>query len=205
MIEEVLAFWFDTPATSSEEYGKKIKRWYMGGPNLDAQIRERFGDLVERALAGELDDWTQTIRGRLALILLLDQFTRSIYRNDPRTYAGDAKAQALAVEALDKGLDRDLPVEQRNFLLMPLLHAESVALQERSVNEMGALYDDAPEWQKQMLKMGVEQTHKYRDIITRFGRFPHRNQLLGRTSTQEEQAFLVDWEAKMRPSGAKDL
>lgn len=205
MIEDVLAFWFGPPAASTEEFGRKIKRWYMGGPALDAEIRERFGALVEQALAGELDGWAQTIEGRLALILLLDQFTRSIYRNDPKTYAGDAKAQVLAVEALDKGLDKQLPVEQRNFLLMPLAHAESVALQERSVAEMDRLYADAADWQKKILEMGVEQTHKYRDLITRFGRFPHRNALLGRTSTREETAFLVDWDAKMRPGGAKDL
>ena len=205
MIEDVLAFWFGKPAANTEEYGRKIKRWYMGGPQLDAEIRAQFTGLVERALAGELDDWAQTIDGRLALILLLDQFTRSIYRNDPRTYAGDAKAQKLAVEALDQGLDKQLPVEMRNFMLMPLVHAESVALQERGVSEMDTLYKDAADWQKKILQMGVEQTHKYRDLIVRFGRFPHRNAILGRASTKEEKAFLADWDDKARPSGAKDL
>ena len=143
MIDEVLAFWFGTPATTAEEFGKKIKRWYMGGPALDAEIRESFGPLVERGLAGELDDWAQTIRGRLALVLVLDQFPRSVYRNDPRSYAGDAKAQALALEALDRGLAKDLDVEQRNFLVMPLLHAENLALQERSVIELQAVSDAA--------------------------------------------------------------
>lgn len=205
MIEDVLAFWFGEPAATTEELGRKMKRWYMGGPELDAEIRQRFGALVEQALAGELDHWAETIEGRLALILLLDQFTRSIYRNDRKTYAGDAKAQALAVEALDRGLDKQLPVEQRNFMLMPLAHAESVALQERNVTEMDQLYADAAGWQQKILAMGVEQSHKYRDLIVRFGRFPHRNELLGRQSTQDEKAFLVDWEHKMRPSGAKDL
>ena len=205
MIDEVLGFWFAAPATTTEEYGKKVKRWYMGGAALDAEIVEQFGPLVERALAGELDDWTQTIRGRLALILLLDQFTRSVYRNDPKSYAGDAKAQALALEALDRGLANDLDIAQRNFLIMPLMHAENLALQERTVVEMDALYASAEDWRKPMLQMGVEQARKYRDLIARFGRFPHRNALLGRTSTKEEAQFLVDWEAKMRPSGAKDL
>jgi uncharacterized protein (DUF924 family) len=204
MIEEVLGFWFGAPATTAEEYGKKVKRWYMGGAALDAEIRAQFGALVERGLAGELDDWAQTIRGRLALILVLDQFPRSVYRNDPKSYAGDDKAQRLAVEALDAGLD-GLDIEQRNFVIMPLMHAESLALQERTVVELEALHAAAPAWQKPGLQMGVEQAHKYRDIIARFGRFPHRNAVLGRTSTQEEAQFLVDWEAKMRPSGAKDL
>lgn len=205
MIEDVLAFWFGEPATTTEEYGRKTKRWFMGGAHLDAEIRDKFTPLVERALAGELDDWVQTIRGRLALILLLDQFTRSIYRNDPRTYSGDARAQKLAVEALDRGLDKQLPVEMRNFLLMPLVHAESVPLQERSVTEMATLHRDAADWQKKILEMGVEQTRKYRDLIVKFGRFPHRNAILGRASTADEKAFLVDWEANARPSGAKDL
>ncbi|HEX5058816.1 MAG TPA: DUF924 family protein [Kofleriaceae bacterium] len=205
MIDDVLAFWFGEPATTTEEYGRKIRRWYMGGPALDAEIRDRFGALVERALAGELADWTQTTRGRLALILLLDQFTRAMYRNDPKTYAGDARAQALAVEAFDRGIDRELSVEERQFLIMPLTHAENLALQERSAATMAALNADAANFQKGPLSMGLEQTRKYRDLIARFGRFPHRNKVLGRTNTPEEDAFLVDWEAKMRPSGADKL
>ena len=205
MIDEVLEFWFERPATTSEEYGRKIRRWYMGGPALDTQIRERFGALVERALAGELEDWAQTTRGRLALILLLDQFTRSIYRDDPRSYAGDAKAQALSVEALDRGLDHELSIEERHFLMMPLMHAEDLSLQERAIVTITAIASDAAEHQKQGLGMGVEQSRKYRDVIARFGRFPHRNALLGRDSTPEEKQFLVDWAEKMAPKGSDKL
>lgn len=205
VIDEVLEFWFDRPATTTEEYGRKVKRWYMGGTALDAEIRERFAALVERALAGGLDDWTQTARGRLALILVLDQFPRSISRDTPAAYAGDERAQALAVEAFDRGVDRELSIEERQFLTMPFLHAEDLALQERGVAAMDALVADAAEFQKPMLAMGVEQSRKYRDLIARFGRFPHRNALLGRTSTPEEQAFLVDWQKKMPPSGAGTL
>jgi uncharacterized protein (DUF924 family) len=203
--DEVLAFWFGEPATTSEEFGRKIRRWFMGGPALDAEIRERFAPLVERALTGELDDWAQTQRGRLALILLLDQFTRSIYRNDPRSFAGDARAQALALEAVERGLEGELTIEERQFLHMPLLHAENLAHQERSVAAVAALVADAPLLYQQFLGMGVEQARKYRDIIARFGRFPHRNAVLGRTSTPEEQQFLVDWEQKMAPSAAAKL
>lgn len=205
MIEDVLAFWFAQPATTAEEYGRKIRRWYMGGPALDAEIRDRFGALVERALAGDLDDWAQTAHGRLALILLLDQFTRAIYRNDPKTYAGDARAQALAVEAFDRGIDRELSIEERQFLIMPFTHAENLALQERSAAEMTRLNAEAADFQKQPLSLGLEQTRKYLELIARFGRFPHRNKVLGRTSTPDEDAFLVDWEAKMKPSGADKL
>lgn len=205
MIDDVLAFWFGHPPTTTEEYGQQTRRWYMGGPALDAEIREKFGPIVERALAGELDDWAQTTRGRLALIVVLDQFTRSIYRNDARMYAGDLRAQQLAIEALDSGVDRELRIEQRNFLIMPLLHAEDLALQERAVAAMQALHNEAEPWQQAIVKMGVEQSRKYREVIARFGRFPHRNQILGRPSTPEEAAFLVDWEAKQTPSGAKAL
>jgi uncharacterized protein (DUF924 family) len=205
MIDEVLEFWFGAPSTTSDEYLQKVKRWYMGGPALDEEIRDKFAGLVERALAGELDGWTQTIRGRLALVLLLDQFTRSIYRNDAKTYAGDAKAQALAAEAFDGGLDRELSAVERNFLVMPFLHAENLALQERAVTILDDIAASAPEHMKEGVKMGQEQSRKYRDLIAKFGRFPHRNAILGRENTPEEKAFLVDWEAKMRPSGASKL
>jgi uncharacterized protein (DUF924 family) len=205
MIDEVLAFWFGEPAKTTEEYGRKIRRWFMGGAALDAELRERFESLVERAIAGELGEWTATARGRLALILLLDQFTRSIFRDEPRMYAGDARAQTLAVEGLDRGIERELSIEERQFLLMPLLHAESLALQERCVIAMAALAADAADFQKSSVQMGVEQSRKYRDIIARFGRFPHRNRALGRASTPEEDAFLVDWEQKKRPSDASKL
>ena len=205
MIEDVLELWFGKPATTTEEYGRKIRRWFMGGPALDAGLRERFGSLVERAIAGELDAWATTPRGRLALIVVLDQFTRSIFRDTPRMYAGDAKAQALALDGLDRGFDEQLGFEERQFLGMPLAHAEDLALQERSVTEMNALVADAADFHKPLIAMGVEQSRKYRDLIAKFGRFPHRNKLLGRTNTPEEEAFLVDVEAKMRPAGANDL
>jgi uncharacterized protein (DUF924 family) len=205
MIDDVLAFWFGEPATTAEEFGRKVRRWFMGGPAVDSEIRERFGPLVDRAIAGELDDWARTVRGRLALIVVLDQFPRSMFRDDARAYRGDTKAQALAVEAFDRGLDRELSIEQRNFLGMPFVHAESLALQDRAVIAMEALVRDAPEWQRPLLGMGIEQSRKYRDVISRFGRFPHRNAILGRTSTAEEEAFLVDWQAKAKPKGAAEL
>jgi uncharacterized protein (DUF924 family) len=205
MIDEVLAFWFEQPATDAETYGRKLRRWYMGGPAVDTEIRERFEPTVEAALGGKLDGWTQAVRGRLALIIVLDQFIRSVYRNDSRSYAGDEKAQALAIEALDRNLDRGLSIEHRHFLMMPLMHAEDLAMQERAVQVMDAIVADCPPWQQAMLSMGKEQTRKYRDIIARFGRFPHRNAILGRTSTPDEVEFLADWHEKGPPSGAKHL
>lgn len=205
MIEEVLAFWFGEPAKSTEDYGKKMRRWFMGGAELDVEIRRRFTALVERALAGELDDWARTVPGRLALILVIDQFARSVYRDRAEAFAGDARAAQLAVEAQALHLDRGLPVERRHFLMLPLLHAEDLALQDRFAVAMREIHDAAEPWQQPMLAMGLEQSQKYREVIARFGRFPHRNEALGRPSTPEETAFLVDWKAKMAPSGAKDL
>lgn len=188
--DEVLTWWFGAPAHDAEKLMQKIKRWYQGGPDLDREIAAKFGEAIEAALRGDLDAWAATPRDRLALLILLDQFTRSVYRDTPRAWSGDEKALSLATEALDRGWDRDLGPFERNFLLMPLLHAEDLAAQERVVVEMDRLHDDAPEWARMMFAMGREQTRKYRDVIARFGRFPHRNEALGRTSTPEEIEFM---------------
>jgi uncharacterized protein (DUF924 family) len=202
--DDVLSFWFGEPARDAAALGTKFKRWFSGGPDFDREIRERFAPTVERALAGDLDDWARTIRGRLALILVLDQFTRNIFRDTPRAFAGDAHAQGLAVEALDARLDRELGFVERLFLKTPLAHAEDLALQERSVVETEKLTGDVADWQRPNFARGTEQARTYREVIARFGRFPHRNAALGRTSTPEEEAFLVDWKGRQAPSAAKD-
>jgi uncharacterized protein (DUF924 family) len=136
---------------------------------------------------------------------VLDQFTRNIFRENPRALAGDARAEKLAVEAFDARLDRELGFVERFFLKAPLAHAEDLALQERSVVETDKLTGDVADWQRPFFARGTEQARKYRDVIARFGRFPHRNAELGRTSTPEEEAFLVDWKQRQAPSAAKDL
>ncbi|MBA3391352.1 MAG: DUF924 domain-containing protein [Deltaproteobacteria bacterium] len=201
---EVLAFWFGEPAHDDATFRAKIRRWYMGGSTLDREISEQFGAVIDEALAGRLERWADSPRDRVALIVVLDQFTRSIYRDDPQTYAGDEAAQAVTVDALDRGLECELSIEERLFLNMPLLHAESLDHQERGVREMERLVAEAPAWAKPVLAMGVEQAHKYRGVIARFGRFPHRNQILGRASTPDEAAFLVDWKQRQPPTGAHD-
>ncbi len=201
-MDDVYGYWFgDAPASSADELKTRMRRWYQGGPTMDEEIRQRFGPLVEKALAGELDSWATTPRGRIALILLLDQFTRNLFRDSPRCYSGDAKAQHLALEALDsKLLYSD---EERQFLIMPLLHAEDLALQETGVHEMQEHAEAAPPALQPIFAMGVEQSKKYRDIIQKFGHFPHRNAVLGRTSTPEEEEFLKDWAQKQPPSGMR--
>ncbi len=187
----MLAFWFgEEPAADAAALRTKVRRWSQGGPALDEEIRRRFGGLVEQALRGELDSWAATPRGRIALILLLDQFTRNAYRDDARAFSGDAKAQQLALEALDSVLLYS--TEERQFLIMPLLHAEDLGLQETGVHEMREHVAAAPAELQQVYAMGLEQSRKYRDVIEKFGRFPQRNAALGRASTPEEEEFLRD-------------
>ena len=199
--QDVLEFWFGEPALDRSALLVKIRRWFDGGPEVDRSVADEFSELVEEALRGELDEWAQYPEDRLALILVLDQFTRTIYRDTPRAFAGDPTAQRLAVEAFDAGWHHRLGSEEKLFLTMPLVHAEQRALQERACDLMQALVDDAPPPLREVFSMAVEQSQKYCDIITRFGRFPHRNAVLGRSSTEDELEFLRDWEAKRRPEG----
>jgi uncharacterized protein (DUF924 family)/glutathione S-transferase len=201
--EEVLEFWFGCAAATEADVMAKAKRWFNGGEILDTEVKARFGETIEAALAGKLDDWATTPRGRLALVILLDQLTRNAFRGDARTYAGDTKAQRLATEALETGLDAPLSTIERAFLSMPLLHAEDVGLQRRSLELAQRIAASAPPLHAKGSAMHLEQAEKYLAVVTRFGRFPHRNAILGRRSTPEEQAFLVDWAERAPPQGAR--
>ncbi len=200
---EVLDFWFGEPARDAEGWLQKVRRWFRGGSELDHEIIARFGPAVHAALAGELDGWAASPRERLALILLLDQFTRNVFRGDSKTYAGDGKAQKLALDALACGFDKGMSHLERMFLAMPLVHAENLQLQERALALAKGRQVDAPAALCRVMAMSVEQSEKYRDIIARFGRFPHRNAILGRTSTAEEVDFLRDWDKKAAPKGMR--
>lgn len=200
--QEVLDFWFGQPSLDAEDLQRNMGRWYGGAPEMDREIADRFGEHVASALRGELSTWAAESRGRLALILVLDQFPRNLFRNTARAFDGDPIAQRLALEALDGHLDAGLTVDQRMFLVTPLLHAEDLALQERSVAEMERIVADVPGHLTPFYSMGVEQSLKYRDVIRRFGRFPHRNEILSRPSTPEEIVFLKDWQHRMAPRGA---
>lgn len=201
--DEVLEFWFGAPATDQPQLMAKVKRWFQGGPEMDREVIDRFGASVEAAMRGELDAWAETPRGRLALVLLLDQFTRNVFRGQARMYAGDAHAQALALEAFDGGSAKELAFVEQLFLSMPLLHSEDLEHQRRERAIALELAANAPEPYPAMCRMHLEQTAKYTGVIERFGRFPHRNEILGRASTPEEIAFLADWAEKAPPSGAR--
>ena len=180
--KEVLAFWFGAPG--SPERGKARREWFRKDVKFDEEIRGRFGEAVAIALAGGFGEWCVTGEGALARILLLDQFTRNIFRDTPRAFAGDERALATAEDAVARGFDRQLSFNERWFMYMPFEHAESVEAQHRSLELFGALAretgnDDALVWAR-----------KHADVIFRFGRYPHRNAILGRASTPEEVAFL---------------
>jgi uncharacterized protein (DUF924 family) len=196
-----LEFWFGTPAEDAATMRAKLRRWFMGGPELDRLIQDRFGYLVEQALAGLLNHWACTPRRRLALILLLDQATRNLYRDTPRAFAGDGHALRLALEALDRGLAAEYSLEERIFLHSPLVHAEDRGLLSRAVALTVRLVQAAPPELRPTYEIGLHQIRKYEAIIYRFGRFPHRNQVLGRKSTPEERAFLLDESNHQPPAG----
>jgi uncharacterized protein (DUF924 family) len=169
--EEVLSFW--------REAGPK--RWYKVDPAFDDTIRERFLATWEAARAGRLAGWEETSEGALALLLVLDQFPRNMFRGDARSFATDALARAAAGRAIGRQFDQALAPPERNFFYLPYMHSEVLADQERAVVLVQAI-DDAD---------GVKHAKAHRDLIRRFGRFPFRNQALGRTSTPEEAEYLA--------------
>jgi uncharacterized protein (DUF924 family) len=183
LVQDVLSFWFGAAGRPREE-------WFRASDAFDAEIRSRFGEALERAARGDLDDWRSTPRGRLALVVLLDQFSRNAFRGKPSAFALDPRARALALEGIDAGEDRGLPHLERSFLYMPLMHAEDTALQDRSVALFEELARAAPPELAGYLESGAKFARAHRDIVARFSRFPHRNAILGRESTAAEAEFL---------------
>lgn len=186
----ILEFWFGNTADDTATAQAQQKLWWSKNAAVDADIRTRFGALVETAVTGTLDDWAQDARGRLALILLFDQFPRNMYRDTPRAFACDARAEKLALAGIANGADRTLRAIERVFFYLPLEHSESAELQERSVALFTALAAGVPEADRKTFAGYVDYAVRHRDVIHRFGRFPHRNHILGRDSTPEETTFL---------------
>jgi len=180
---EVLDFWFGAPG--SEAFGRERKMWFRKRAAFDAQLRERFGALLDAASAGELDAWCATPEGALALVILLDQFSRNCHRGTARAFAADDKALAIARAMVASGADLRLPtLQHRSFVYLPFEHAESAQAQRESLRLFGELAKE-PEGQGY-----YDYAVRHAKVIERFGRFPHRNAQLGRASTDEETAFL---------------
>lgn len=159
------------------------EKWFKKDVAFDQTIAARFGGAVDSALSGALDHWSETPSGTLALILLLDQFTRNIWREDARAFSGDEKALTVAQQAIERGQDMLLPEAERKWLYMPFMHSERLDVQEQGLVFFKDRLDDAHTYDYAVL---------HRDIIERFGRFPHRNLVLGRETTHPEQSFLDD-------------
>jgi len=168
--QQILDYWF----------GPRLRQhWFSSTPELDAEIRERFEATWEAARDGRLADWEQTAAGALALVIVLDQFPLNMYRGRPESFSTEAAARAVAGRAIQRGLDRELDAEGQRFLYLPYVHSEDLDDQDRAVALVAAS------------KMTDNCAEHHREIIRRFGRFPHRNAILGRDSTPEELAWLA--------------
>ena len=190
-IEAILAFWFKQHELSAPQIDRRMDIWFGEDPAFDHEIRQKFSADVDRASEGKLDHWADEPRGRLALILLLDQFRRNIYRGTSKAYEKDMAALKLCVEGAMQKKDRGLTPIQRAFFYMPLQHAESLKVQAKSVELFGRLADAvSPTFQETFLTI-AQFAELHRDIIEQFGRFPHRNALLGRDNTSEEDEYLA--------------
>ena len=172
-IQAILVFWFEEISPES---------WFKKDPLFDDMLTQKFGRMIEQALAGQLDKWAQNKDGRLALILLLDQMTRNIFRNTPKAFSGDEIACALSLRSVADGfLETEENMHKRQFFLMPMMHSEDLDIQKQSLPLFKALTSENT----------YDYAVKHHDIIERFGRFPHRNQVLNRPSSNEELEFLT--------------
>jgi uncharacterized protein (DUF924 family) len=188
----VLEFWLGEGYASGWPSRDMGKQWFGGTPELDRQIADRFGAQVAQALAGGLGQWEADPLDRLALVILLDQFPRNIHRGKAEAFAGDERAQQLVRDALAQGMEQPLPWVGRMFLYMPLMHAEDLPLQEEGVRRFRQLAAEVPGDLRVTLESSLRFAEQHRDIIARLGRFPYRNNALGRTSTALEFEFLKD-------------
>lgn len=187
---DVNEFWFGQLPLRPDGLSERWQLWYQSSAATDASIRDRFGSLVDSAVAGGFERWEGQALSRLALIIVLDQFTRNIYRGRAGAFAGDPRALALALNAIDRGLDREVDLIPRGFFYLPLQHAEDLSVQERSVR-VSEQYD--AECEAAGFKGGQAAfAREHRDVVARFGRFPHRNKALGRQSTPDELTYLAD-------------
>ena len=184
-VQAVLNFWFGDPTSPESSYTQRRKLWFIKSEETDETIRQEFMPLYAQAATGELDSWDTEPRSCLALLLILDQFPRNLFRDTPRAFATDEKALAIAKRAVDRGFDKKLTLVQRLFMYLPLEHSENLEDQHRSVALVKTLKDEDA-----ALEDAYDYALRHRDVIQRFGRFPHRNAILGRESTAEEQDFL---------------
>ena len=190
-IDTILSFWFKEHELSAPQIDRRMDIWFGENAAFDQDIATRFGDDIEQASQGRLNHWAAEPRGRLALILLIDQFRRNIHRNTAKAFSHDKLALRLCVEGAMEKKDQGLTPIQKVFFYMPLQHAESAKVQAKSVELFNRLADSvSPTYQETFLTV-AQFAELHKDIIDQFGRFPHRNRLLGRDNTPEEDEYLA--------------
>ena len=187
----VIAFWLGPSPTDLHAAKMASRRWYAADDQLDREVRRKFGNAIERARMGALSGWQETTDGALALVILLDQFTRNAYRGTAAAFSGDALAREVAARALDEGLDRALPIPGRLLLFHPFEHSEDRQDQQRSVALFARLASESPCQWREYIDSFLRYARAHQEVIERFGRFPHRNDMLGRQSTPAEQEWLA--------------
>jgi uncharacterized protein (DUF924 family) len=188
--DEILDFWFADALDSSEAAERRVPVWFGSDEGFDREIRDRFGELPDLAHAGGLDGWRGDPRSALALVIVLDQFSRNLHRSSSRSFRCDDRALEVAREAIAAGFEAELHPLEAVFLYLPFEHAESLAHQDRCVELYERLAARAPAGLEARFEGFCEYARRHREVIRRFGRFPHRNPVLGREPTPEEAAYL---------------
>jgi uncharacterized protein (DUF924 family) len=187
----VLQFWFGDVDALGRSDVMHSRRWFMKDEAFDREIADKFGQTYADVRGGLRENWLDDPRGRVAYVVVLDQFSRNMFRGTARMFEADRQALAAAVEGVARHDDAALTVNERSFLYMPYMHSEEIGMQDRSVALFQELLESAPSELRGSLVAGVQYAEKHREIIARYGRFPHRNAVLGRASTPEEQAFVA--------------
>lgn len=191
-IHKILDLWFRERQHDSPGLDARMNFWFSENAELDIQLRHGFGRAIKQAAAGELDHWAKTPLGRLALILVLDQFRRNVFRGKPEAFSHDRQALKLCVEGAIAKHDQQLNAMQKIFFYMPMQHAESLKVQKKSVAVYASLAKKASPGDRDTFETVADFAELHHDIIEQFGRFPHRNEILGRKSTERELEFLED-------------
>jgi uncharacterized protein (DUF924 family) len=190
--DSILRWWLGDDAGDPALVKLKQPLWFAAEEPVDAEIRRRFGNAWSRAVRGELDDWSAEPRGALALVILLDQFSRNLERGRAAAFAQDERALEISIAAIDAGDDRRLHPPERSFLYLPFEHVEDAAIQRRGVELYSGLVSDAgPEW-SWLTEDSLHWARLHLELIERFGRFPHRNHVLGRAPTEAEERYLAE-------------
>lgn len=187
---QVLDFWLDDCHSDPVKCDEMSKLWYGGGPEYDKRVAEQFGEIYDRACSDSLSSWGNSAEGALALVIVLDQFSRQIHRSTPLAFAQDPMARAIAIRTVEHEMDKELSVPGRLFLYHPFQHSEFLNDQEYGVSVTEKLLSECPALWRDYVKGSLKYFEEHRDIIREFGRFPHRNKILERQSTPQELEFL---------------